>query len=85
MTFALYLATILFPNCLKPQSNRATCGELDAGGLVTHEDAPGELGFFWATKIGGPSHGFDYDAWLGVVVPRRLGTPRQLCLSAGML
>ena len=58
---------------------------VNAGGLVTHEDAPGELGFFWATKIGGPSHGFDYDAWLGVVVPRRLGTPGQLCLSAGML
>jgi len=32
-----------------------------AGGLVTHEDAQGELGFFWATKIGGPSHGFDYE------------------------
>lgn len=30
-------------------------------GLKTHEDAPGELGFFWATKIGGPSHGFDYE------------------------
>mmetsp|Transcript_36223 Transcript_36223/g.67342 ORF Transcript_36223/g.67342 Transcript_36223/m.67342 type:complete len:491 (+) Transcript_36223:168-1640(+) len=30
-------------------------------GLRTHEDAPGELGFFWATKIGGPSHGFDYE------------------------
>lgn len=29
-------------------------------GLVVHEDAPGELGFFWATKIGGPSHGFDF-------------------------
>eukprot|EP00747_Dinoflagellata_sp_TGD_P210939 gnl/TRDRNA2_/TRDRNA2_84161_c0_seq1.p1 gnl/TRDRNA2_/TRDRNA2_84161_c0~~gnl/TRDRNA2_/TRDRNA2_84161_c0_seq1.p1 ORF type:complete len:415 (+),score=72.07 gnl/TRDRNA2_/TRDRNA2_84161_c0_seq1:3-1247(+) len=28
--------------------------------LQTHEDAEGELGFFWATKIGGPSHGFDY-------------------------
>ena len=32
------------------------------GGLKTHEDAPGELGFFWATKIGGPSHGFDYES-----------------------
>lgn len=31
------------------------------GGLVVHEDAPGELGFFWATKIGGPSHGFDVE------------------------
>lgn len=31
-------------------------------GLRTHEDAPGELGFFWATKIGGPSHGFDFEA-----------------------
>lgn len=30
-------------------------------GLVVHEDAPGELGFFWATKIGGPSHGFDVE------------------------
>lgn len=30
-------------------------------GLVVHEDAPGELGLFWATKIGGPSHGFDYE------------------------
>lgn len=29
--------------------------------LRTHEDAEGELGFFWATKIGGPSHGFDYE------------------------
>jgi len=26
-----------------------------------HEDGPGELGFFWATKIGGPSHGFDIE------------------------
>jgi len=32
------------------------------GGIKTHEDAHGELGFFWATKIGGPSHGFDYEA-----------------------
>lgn len=31
-------------------------------GLRTHEDAEGELGFFWATKIGGPSHGFDFEA-----------------------
>uniref|UniRef100_A0A7S4W576 Uncharacterized protein n=2 Tax=Alexandrium monilatum TaxID=311494 RepID=A0A7S4W576_9DINO len=31
-------------------------------GVRTHEDAPGELGFFWATKIGGPSHGFDYES-----------------------
>ena len=30
--------------------------------LRTHEDAHGELGFFWATKIGGPSHGFDYES-----------------------
>ena len=29
--------------------------------VTTHEDAPGELGFFWATKIGGPSHGFDLE------------------------
>ncbi|CAE7621590.1 unnamed protein product [Symbiodinium sp. CCMP2456] len=33
-----------------------------AAGLKTHEDAVGELGFFWATKIGGPSHGFDYES-----------------------
>ena len=32
-----------------------------AGNLRTHEDESGELGFFWATKIGGPSHGFDYE------------------------
>jgi len=31
------------------------------GGLIVHEDAPGELGLFWATKIGGPSHGFDFE------------------------
>mmetsp|Transcript_54390 Transcript_54390/g.158781 ORF Transcript_54390/g.158781 Transcript_54390/m.158781 type:complete len:283 (-) Transcript_54390:74-922(-) len=31
-------------------------------GVRTHEDAPGELGLFWATKIGGPSHGFDYES-----------------------
>ncbi|CAE8607749.1 unnamed protein product [Polarella glacialis] len=30
-------------------------------GVVVHEDEPGELGFFWATKIGGPSHGFDLE------------------------
>lgn len=29
--------------------------------LRTHEDDVGELGFFWATKIGGPSHGFDVE------------------------
>jgi len=32
-----------------------------ASGVRTHEDGEGELGFFWATKIGGPSHGFDYE------------------------
>jgi len=32
-----------------------------ADGVVVHEDAPGELGLFWATKIGGPSHGFDFE------------------------
>jgi len=32
------------------------------GGLTTHEDDSSELGLFWATKIGGPSHGFDYEA-----------------------
>merc|ERR1719162_686033 len=31
-------------------------------GLETHEDRPGELGYYWATKIGGPSHGFDYES-----------------------
>eukprot|EP00933_Yihiella_yeosuensis_P009309 TRINITY_DN11515_c0_g6_i1.p1 TRINITY_DN11515_c0_g6~~TRINITY_DN11515_c0_g6_i1.p1 ORF type:complete len:563 (-),score=78.15 TRINITY_DN11515_c0_g6_i1:437-2125(-) len=31
-------------------------------GLHTHEDKESELGFFWATKIGGPSHGFDFEA-----------------------
>jgi len=30
-------------------------------GVMVHEDAPGELGLFWATKIGGPSHGFDIE------------------------
>jgi len=29
------------------------------GKIRVHEDEPDELGFFWATKIGGPSHGFD--------------------------
>ncbi|KAL1520740.1 hypothetical protein AB1Y20_022308 [Prymnesium parvum] len=32
-----------------------------APSLETHEDRKGELGFFWATKIGGPSHGFDVE------------------------
>uniref|UniRef100_A0A7S2SDW3 Uncharacterized protein n=1 Tax=Rhizochromulina marina TaxID=1034831 RepID=A0A7S2SDW3_9STRA len=31
------------------------------GNLVVHEDEEDELGFFWATKIGGPSHGFDIE------------------------
>jgi len=31
------------------------------GSLRSHEDEAGELGFFWATKIGGPSHGFDIE------------------------
>ncbi len=35
--------------------------ERAAEGVATHEDAPGELGLFWATKIGGPSHGFDVE------------------------
>lgn len=34
----------------------------EEGGVVVHEGAPGELDYFWATKIGGPSHGFDYEA-----------------------
>jgi len=33
-----------------------------ASGVRTHEDSENELGFFWATKIGGPSHGFDFEA-----------------------
>uniref|UniRef100_A0A7S2FKV9 Uncharacterized protein n=1 Tax=Haptolina brevifila TaxID=156173 RepID=A0A7S2FKV9_9EUKA len=31
------------------------------GDLLIHEDTEGELGFWWATKIGGPSHGFDLE------------------------
>eukprot|EP00928_Gymnodinium_smaydae_P063619 TRINITY_DN4713_c0_g1_i1.p1 TRINITY_DN4713_c0_g1~~TRINITY_DN4713_c0_g1_i1.p1 ORF type:complete len:593 (-),score=67.12 TRINITY_DN4713_c0_g1_i1:18-1796(-) len=31
------------------------------GDLRVHEDEANELGFFWATKIGGPSHGFDFE------------------------
>jgi len=34
----------------------------DLEDIRTHEDGATELGFFWATKIGGPSHGFDYEA-----------------------
>lgn len=34
----------------------------DLQSAQTHEGDEGELGFFWATKIGGPSHGFDYEA-----------------------
>jgi len=34
----------------------------EGGRLRTHEDAENELGHFWATKIGGPSHGFDFEA-----------------------
>jgi hypothetical protein len=32
------------------------------GSFRTHEDCQSELGLFWATKIGGPSHGFDFEA-----------------------
>lgn len=32
-----------------------------AGGIRSHECEDGELGLFWATKIGGPSHGFDFE------------------------
>jgi hypothetical protein len=39
---------------------REPTAEEHAGGLRTHEDEEGELGFFWGTKIGGPSHGFDH-------------------------
>jgi len=36
---------------------------LDHGESVhTHEDGENELGLFWAGKIGGPSHGFDFEA-----------------------
>jgi len=38
----------------------ATCMQ-HISGLTTHEDDWEELGFFWATKIGGPSHGFDIE------------------------
>lgn len=31
------------------------------GGLRTHEGDAEELALFWATKIGGPSHGFDHE------------------------
>eukprot|EP00971_Amphidinium_carterae_P255594 5074167-Amphidinium_carterae.1 len=31
-----------------------------AQGVRTDEGSADELAFFWATKIGGPSHGFDY-------------------------
>jgi len=31
------------------------------GGIRSHECEDGELGLFWATKIGGPSHGFDFE------------------------
>ncbi|CAJ1383073.1 unnamed protein product [Effrenium voratum] len=40
------------PTCL--EHTRST------GRFFTHEDRS-ELGFFWATKIGGPSHGFDFE------------------------
>ncbi|CAK0818805.1 unnamed protein product, partial [Prorocentrum cordatum] len=35
--------------------------ETRVGTLRVHEDSAGELGLFWATKIGGPSHGFDFE------------------------
>lgn len=35
--------------------------EADSDKVVVHEGSVGELDFFWATKIGGPSHGFDYE------------------------
>eukprot|EP00931_Biecheleriopsis_adriatica_P038739 TRINITY_DN2214_c0_g1_i3.p1 TRINITY_DN2214_c0_g1~~TRINITY_DN2214_c0_g1_i3.p1 ORF type:complete len:700 (-),score=141.81 TRINITY_DN2214_c0_g1_i3:108-2207(-) len=31
------------------------------GMVRTHECEVGDLGLFWATKIGGPSHGFDFE------------------------
>ncbi|CAE7028634.1 rabggtb [Symbiodinium microadriaticum] len=42
----------------------ASCGwvKLESGTIKIHEDEDNELGLFWATKIGGPSHGFDVEA-----------------------
>merc|ERR1712187_213823 len=34
---------------------------MGVGALRIHEDEDNELGLFWATKIGGPSHGFDFE------------------------
>jgi len=39
----------------------ATSCQHRGGALRSHEDEAGELGLFWATKIGGPSHGFDIE------------------------
>jgi len=36
-------------------------GDDPACAVRVHEDEAGELGFWWATKIGGPSHGFDLE------------------------
>jgi len=46
---------------VKQQALWAEPSRTERDGLVIHEDGPGELGFFWATKIGGPSHGFDLE------------------------
>ncbi|CAE7340981.1 rabggtb [Symbiodinium natans] len=42
----------------------ASCGwvKIPSGTIKVHEDDDNELGLFWATKIGGPSHGFDVEA-----------------------
>jgi hypothetical protein len=57
--------------------------------LRTHEDAPGELGLFWATKIGGPSHGFDIEGQclLPLLCNAVRGRPIELgtCVSASLL
>ena len=39
----------------------ASADATQVGNLRIHECEPGDLGLFWATKIGGPSHGFDYE------------------------
>eukprot|EP00854_Cymbomonas_tetramitiformis_P010721 gene10721-12683_t len=39
----------------------AESSSLQQGAVRTHEDQNDELGLFWATKIGGPSHGFDIE------------------------
>jgi hypothetical protein len=54
-------ATALGTQYSPAQDMKEATSMVHAGGLQTHEDEQGELGFFWATKIGGPSHGFDFE------------------------